>query len=195
MNYSNLLFFVVILLIIYLIYAHFIIINPCKFISCSVIYSNNKFIVTDPLNQIIIYNETPYYKNITIVDGHLSKVYLGNLNGYPEFSIWNVPTLIQSGSYLFFTIPDTFAIHLNLHSEYPVTVYIMDSNQYVQFSKGLTYSYQNKYFGSNISFWFNESEGCAGYVGVITSDVSQIINPNETAVYMPANHSTGVCQT
>lgn len=181
-------------IIIYLFYVHFLIANPCAFGECTLVYSSNHLIlIPAPLNRIIIANGTSYLGNVSIIDGKASKVFLGNLNGYPVLAVWNVPVAISSYSYLLFSVPDTFLVHMDVHAQYPITVYIMTYSQYSQFAVNGKINYVQKYYGENISFWFNESSGCAGYVGVITSSYSQTIYPNESLVYEPANAPTGIC--
>lgn len=194
MNGPQIAFVLLVIIIAVLVYFKFLLINPCAFNTCSLIYYNNSYYVTLPLSKVIIYNGTPYVKNISILDGHLLRTYVYLINDSPAFVIWNTPTYLYSNSYLFFSFPDTFAVHMQLSSSSPLTVYVMTTEQFIEYAKsGIPVSYVEKFSGQHIDFWFNLSTGCAGYVGIITSVSSTTVYPNETAVYMPASHPTGAC--
>jgi hypothetical protein len=102
--------------------------------------------------------------------------------------IWTYPETINGNIQGYYGMMlDTFANHIEVNASAPVsfTVYA-ETTEVEQFN------------GTSINFWFNESEGCAGYsykifpvkdsVGAIT------IRPNITAVYDPSPTLTGICK-
>ncbi len=187
-------FVLLVAIIVVFIYFKLLLVNPCTFNECSLIYSNGNYYTTEPLSKVIIYNGTPYANNISIIQGHLIKSYIYLINNSPAFVIWNTPETISPGNYLFFSIPDTFIVHFQLNSSSYVSVYVLTTEQFIQYAKtGIITSYVDKYQGNHIDFWFNLSSGCAGYVGIITSNEGATIYPNEIAAYMPASQPTGIC--
>ncbi len=111
--------------------------------------------------------------------------------------VWNVPADVTPHSYLFATMFDTFRMSINLRANGTLDVYVFTPTQYAAFEQngGRPSAYVGYYSGSQISFEWNLSTGCAGYVYVIYdpgSTVLQIV-PHVTATYSPSSVSTGIC--
>ncbi|MCL4399623.1 hypothetical protein M1293_03935 [Candidatus Parvarchaeota archaeon] len=135
------------------------------------------------------------------------------LNGHIILPIWTAKTSVPSGLYSFLSIPDTFKIHMQYFSNVSTEFIVMSNSQYVNWVNdqnpvnsaidwllsAIGVYKQQPYplleNGKNISVWFNQSSGCAGYVAVILSGSSKSfsITPNETAMYDPSPFPTGEC--
>jgi len=111
--------------------------------------------------------------------------------------VWNVPATVEPNSYLFSTMFDTFKMSINIRANSTVYVYVFTPSEFVDFyeSGGAVRNPVQSYAGDSISFTFNLSTGCAGYIWVIynPSNTPVVIKPYVTAVYSPSSQATGVC--
>ncbi len=112
-------------------------------------------------------------------------------------AVWNVPAVVKPHSYLFSTMFDTFKMHIHIDANSTVYVYVFTPSEYVAFydSGGSVRSSVEAFSGEAISFTFNLSTGCAGYVWVVynPSNSAVLVQPDVTAVYSPSSQATGAC--
>lgn len=179
--------------VIYLFYNHIFIVNVCP--------TGRNLIVTDSgpvcypsINDTIILDGKSYYNNVTIINGS-TQVDIRFMGKQPLLSIWNTNISEAAGNYVFLTIPDTFSVDMHYTSNVTTEIMIMSNIGYVNWTEKHPYVTVVDYVGKDISFWFNDSDGCAGYVAVIKqpNDKAFLLVPDETVLYDPANHSTGIC--
>jgi hypothetical protein len=111
--------------------------------------------------------------------------------------VWNVPATIKPHSYLFSSMFDTFKMQVELNSNSSIYVYVFTPTEYVDFQENSANAqkWEARFSGSVISFDWNLSTGCAGYIWVVYNPSSQavLVKPYVTAVYDPAQSPTGVC--
>jgi len=195
---SAIIFTIFIISIVYAVMNHYIIVNTCG--SNYTLVSFNRTVFCFPqLNDTIIVKGEPYDLNSSLYfyKGQYGPLDISFLDNHPLLSIWNSNSSYPSGSYVFLTIPDTFKVHFQYHSSVETELLIMTNTQYVNWvNSGMEKStgvYQ--YVGYSPNFWFNDSQGCAGYVAIIKSlnGSGFTIEPNETALYDPTNYPTGIC--
>ncbi len=111
--------------------------------------------------------------------------------------VWNVPATVKPGDYLFSTMFDTFKMYIDIRANSTVYVYVFTPSEFADFyeSGGAVRNPVQSYAGESISFTFNLSTGCAGYIWVIynPSSAPVVIKPYVTAIYSPSSQATGVC--
>ncbi len=179
--------------VMYLFYTHTFIVNLCP-TGKNLIDTAIGPMCYPSLNNTIIVDGKPYYNNVTVVNGS-TQINFEVVGKEPLLSIWNQNISEPPKSYIFLTIPDTFSVHMQYVSNVTTDIIIMDNKNYIAWANKQPYTAVATYTGTSISFWFNESDGCAGYVAVITQpngDAFSLV-PHETALYAPSNHSTGAC--
>ena len=98
---------------------------------------------------------------------------------------------------------DTFSNHIQISVNTNISVGVMTIDQYAIFKADLTfnkttpYTMTSFYNGTNIDFYFNESEGCNEYMYIIYNNTGNLgpftITPNITASYNPSPQLTGIC--
>lgn len=183
------------LLIFLFLQQRILVVNEC--INSTLVVYHGKAECMPPLNQTIVVNGIPYTKNTTVINGNASAINFKFIGNKPFLTVWNTKLSEPSNSYVFFGIPDAFAMHMSFISNNTLEMLIMTNEQYVNWatSNGATTGYVSKYIGKNVSIWFNESEGCAGYIAIIKSfnNGPFSIDPNETILYSPTPYPTGVC--
>lgn len=177
----------------YLFYTHIFIVNVCP-AGRNLIATNSGPLCYPSINNTIILDGKSYYNNVTIINGS-ANVSVRFLGKNPLLSIWNQNISESAGNYVFLSIPDTFAVNMRYSSNVTTEMMILSNTGYVNWTEKRPYVKAADYIGSDISFWFNDSEGCAGYVAVIRQPNNKafLLVPDETALYVPANHSTGIC--
>jgi hypothetical protein len=162
----------------------------------------------DSLNQSLISDG----RNITAIQGIISSlksqssslqntvsVLRDNItllkNKTDTFVIWNVPVNVSSGYFLFETVPDTFDYHDNFTATAPLSVYYLNSTQFVQWytSKTISGNYTRYISSEKQSDTFTLAEGCGGYVVIYFFSTAGTIRPNVSATYDPAPRPTGSC--
>jgi hypothetical protein len=91
-------------------------------------------------------------------------------------------------------VPDTFTYDLSFHSTVPVTVWILDSDQFICREtracpvNGLVWRDR-----TTLDTVFHGAEGCAGYIAVWESSQAGTLYPNVAVTRSPAAQPTGVC--
>ncbi len=192
---------VILAAIFYAFKMHIVVFNSCYF-SNSTLAVNGSGPFCLPNNGVnIIINRSilSYYPNSTLAihNQNVSALPFSFLGSNALITIWNEPTSLAADSYSFLTIPDTFKMHMLYNASAVTNFIVMTNQQYVNWvnTKNLQNNYVAIETGKNISLWFNESTGCAGYVAVIESvSGGQItISPDEKILYDPASSPTGAC--
>jgi hypothetical protein len=192
---------IILVAILYAFKTHIVLFNSCYF-------SNETLAVNDsgpfclPNNGVnIIINRSilSYYPNSTLAihNQNVSALPFSFLGNNPLMTVWNEPTVLGPDSYSFLTIPDTFKVHMMYNASVSTNFIVMTNQQYVDWvnTKNLNNNYVAMQTGKDISMWFNESTGCAGYVAVIesVSGSAVSISPDEKILYDPASSPTGAC--
>ncbi len=192
---SSVILVLILILIFFLFQQHILIINVCT--NSTLISFNGRLECMPPLNETVVVKGIPYTKNVTVIEGTVSPIDFSFIGNKPLLTVWNTNLSEPSNSYVFFGIPDAFAMHMSFKSNNILELIIMSNQQYVNWvnSNGESTNYIDKYVGDNVSIWFNESTGCAGYVGIIKpiNNGPFSIYPNETVLYSPAPYPTGIC--
>ncbi len=119
----------------------------------------------------------------------------------PRFIMWDscqrAPGcyLGGGGSYMLLGVPDTFTWEFQLTAEMPVTVLIVDSENYICWATRRCRAQSASSWGPGMSLRgiFHEAEGCAAYFSLFTADRPGQIRPIVTITRNPADHKTGVC--
>ena len=113
----------------------------------------------------------------------------------PVFGNNQITQTIGANEYVLGTLADTFAIHFEESSNVTLKLVIMNINQYNQYVATGIENVTRIQTGKNINFWFNESEGCSGYVDLLTSlnGESFSYEPNDSVEYRPSPVVTGFC--
>ncbi len=181
--------------------THIVLFNSCYFSNetLAVNGSGPFCLPNNGVNIIINSSILSYYPNSTLAihNQNVSALPFSFLNGKPLITIWNEPTSLSLDSYSFLTIPDTFKVHMDYNASVTTYFAVMTNQQYVNWvnTKTLKNNYVSLQTGKNISFWFNESTGCAGYVAIIesVSGSTVTISPDEKILYDPASSPTGAC--
>jgi hypothetical protein len=121
---------------------------------------------------------------------------------HPHFVLWNACEAgpvegceLVPGHYYVGGVPDTFTYHVYFHATVPVTVWIMDTENYVCWTTG---SCDYRWWGwedrTELSDGiFHEAEGCADYLAVWFSNDYGTLYPNVQVTRNPATHLTGTC--
>lgn len=192
---------VILAAIFYAFKMHIVVFNSCYF-SNSTLAVNGSGPFCLPNNGVnIIINRSilSYYPNSTLAihNQNVSALPFSFLGSNALITIWNEPTSLAADSYSFLTIPDTFKMHMLYNASAVTNFIVMTNQQYVNWvnTKNLQNNYVAIETGKNISLWFNESTGCAGYVAVIepVSGGQITISPDEKILYDPASSPTGAC--
>lgn len=170
--------------VVYALTSHLLIVNSCG-ADTTLIFDNGSGICLTHNSSAAFYG------------GKLIPLTFSFVNGSPLLYIWNQPVTESANSYVFLSIPDTFKVHMQYNSTVGTRFMVMTNQQYVSWvnSGGTDTTNEFSLSGKQVSGWFNDSAGCAGYVAVIfsTSHSGFTIYPNETALYAPAQSPTGVC--
>ncbi len=149
------------------------------------------------LNDTVIVKGSAYTLNssIAVSDGRVIPLDFRFLGNQSLMDIWNQNESQSSGTYVFLTIPDTFKVHMQYRSNTDLQFLVMSDSEFVDFYRTGTANSEFSASGQNLSVWFNDSAGCAGYVAIIRAvdGGSFFIQPNETALYAPATGPTGIC--
>jgi hypothetical protein len=192
---------VILIAILYGFKMHVILFNSCYFSNETLaVNGSGPFCLPNQgINIIINRSILSYYPNSTlgIHNQNVSALPFSFLDGNPLITVWNEPTSLSFNSYSFLTIPDTFKVHMVYNASATTYFIVMTNQQYVNWvnTKNLQGNYVAMQTGKNVSFWFNQSTGCAGYVAVIESvsggPIS--ISPDEKILYDPASSPTGAC--
>ncbi len=180
---------------------HILLFNSCYFSGATLAVNNSgPFCLSNNGVNIIINNSIlSYYPNSTLAinNQNVSALPFSFMDNHPLLTIWNEPSYLGPDSYSFLTIPDTFEIHMVYNASADTNFIIMTNQQYVEWvnTKDIKNDYVLMQTGSNISVWFNQSAGCAGYIAIIESVSGSAISisPDEQALYDPASQPTGVC--
>jgi hypothetical protein len=127
---------------------------------------------------------------------------VGSLDA-PHFVLWNScgkgpggGCPIAPGKDYVGGVPDTFTYFVGFRSTVPVTVWIMDSSNFVCFEthacawRGWGWQDQT----TLLIGAFHDAEGCAGYLAVWTSKESGTLYPDVSVTRHPATHPTGACR-
>ncbi len=190
----------VIVAVFYLFSNHILLVKTCA--ANQSLFSNSSSVycvANGDINLILGGNLVSYTPNssVAVYNYSVKPLEFKFVGGSALFNIWNQPSLQQSDSFAFLTIPDTFKVHMQYTSSSPTEFLVMSNQQYVNWVNGgyRTSAVELSVTGSNISAWFNDSTGCAGYVAVIKSlgGGPFTIYPNETILYDPAPSPTGIC--
>jgi hypothetical protein len=120
----------------------------------------------------------------------------------PQIPVWQRTATVKHG-YLEYGMLDTFDNHIQAQADTNITIAIMTIEQYAILRAdvfyGLNHPYNTTAFynGTNINFWFNQSEGCSVYIYIIYRNDHTLrgfnVTMNATAIYNPAKNLTGVC--
>ncbi|MGC8533246.1 MAG: hypothetical protein ACP5MV_01280 [Candidatus Parvarchaeum sp.] len=180
---------------------HIVLFNSCYFSNDTLAVNNSGpfCLPNNGVNIIINRSILSYYPNSTLAihNQNVSALPFSFFDGKPLITIWNEPTVLGPDSYSFLTIPDTFKVHMVYNASTVTNFVVMTNQQYVNWvnTKDLNHDYVALETGKNISFWFNESTGCAGYVAIIeaVSGSAVTISPDEKILYDPASSPTGAC--
>ena len=180
---------------------HIVLFNSCYFSNETLaVNGSGPFCLSNNgVNIIINRSILSYYPNSTLAihNQNISALPFSFIGSKPLITVWNQPTVLGPDSYSFLTIPDTFKVHMVYNASVPTDFIVMTNQQYVEWVN--TRQINNNYVaiekGQNISMWFNESTGCAGYVAVIESisGSAVTISPDEKILYDPATSPTGAC--
>ncbi len=200
-----LVFFILIAILIVIFYGfkqHIILFNSCYFANSTLaVNSSGPFCLpNNGVNIIINKSILSYYPNSTLAihNQNVSALPFSFLDGKPYITVWNEPSSIGPDSYSFLTIPDTFKVHMQYNASVDTYFIVMTNQQYIYWVRSggsLANDTTLMKEGNNISVWFNQSTGCAGYVAVIESLNKQpvSISPDEQILYAPASQPTGAC--
>jgi hypothetical protein len=101
--------------------------------------------------------------------------------------IWTTPQTFDAGK-ASLQLLDTFSNHVEFTANTTVSVTIQ-----TLWSGAVLANYT----GTHINFWWNLSQGCNDYFGIIATpnDTPFTIHPNITAVYNPSPYPLGSCNT
>ena len=120
-----------------------------------------------------------------------------------QIPIWQRNASVKGRGYLEMGLLDTFDNHIQAQADTNITIAVMTIDQYsilrADVFYGLNHPYNTTAFynGTRINFWFNQSEGCSGYIYIIYRNDHTLrgfnVSMNTTAVYNPASNQTGVC--
>ncbi|MCL4372787.1 hypothetical protein M1384_01850 [Candidatus Parvarchaeota archaeon] len=201
-NVLMIVFLIIILIaIFYAFKMHVVLFNSCYFSNETLaVNGSGPFCLSNTgVNIIINRSILSYYPNSTLAihNQNISALPFSFLDNNPLITVWNEPTVLSADSYSFLTIPDTFKVHMVYNASVSTNFIVMTNQQYVEWvtTKQLNNNYVAIQTGKNISLWFNESTGCAGYVAVIESisGSAVAISPDEKILYDPATSPTGAC--
>lgn len=192
---------IILVAIFYAFKTHIVLFNSCYFSNETLAVNNSGpfCLPNNGVNIIINRSILSYYPNSTLAihDQNVSALPFSFFEGKPLITIWNEPTSLGPDSYSFLTIPDTFKVHMQYNASVTTNFIVMTNEQYVNWvnTKNLNNNYVAIETGKNISLWFNQSTGCAGYVAVIesVSGSAVAISPDEKILYDPASSPTGAC--
>ncbi len=192
---------IILVAIFYAFKTHIVLFNSCYFSNETLAVNNSGpfCLPNNGVNIIINRSILSYYPNSTLVihNQNVSALPFSFFEGKPFITIWNEPTSLGPDSYSFLTIPDTFKVHMLYNASTTTRFIVMTNQQYVDWvnTKNLNNNYVAIETGKNISLWFNQSTGCAGYVAVIESVSGNAVNisPDEKILYDPASSPTGAC--
>ena len=127
---------------------------------------------------------------------------VGDLD-HPSFSLWNAcdPSPpgcpLTPGHEYVGGVPDTFTYHVNFRATVPVTVWIMDVNDFICWETRTCDWHAAAGWENRTSLKdavFHDAEGCAGYMAVFYSEESGVFYPDIRVTRNPASESTGTCQ-
>lgn len=189
-------FIAVAVVVLYIFSQHIVIFNLCPANTSLVVNGSKIVCYTDFAHSVIVKGQAyTLNSSLAVDDGQVALLDFKFLDLQPLFEIWNQNSTESAGSYIFLTIPDTFKVHMAYKSSVPTEFIVMSNQEYVSFASTGTVKGVLTETGTDISVWFNDSAGCAGYVGVIkaVSGSAYSIQPNETALYSPAQNATGIC--
>ncbi|MCL4399269.1 hypothetical protein M1293_02050 [Candidatus Parvarchaeota archaeon] len=179
---------------------HIIFVNSCKSGQLFIYNGTSPYCVSASADTVLAGGKiAPFSLNSSVAayNGQIIPLDFSFLDGKPLLTVWNQKSYQGIGGYEFLTIPDTFKVHMQYSSSTPTEFIIMTDSEYAQWANSgfSSPSYVEEQTGNNISTWFNQSTGCAGYVAVIKSinGGAFTIYPNETVLYDPASSPTGVC--
>ncbi len=111
------------------------------------------------------------------------------------FQIWGIPQTMGPKSSEAWDLLDTFINHININTTSPSRFYIFDLDDFaLWYTHKFSIPLVNQ-TGTNFSYEFEPSVGCAVYVLVIQNleNSSNTIIPHVTATYAPSLFLTGVC--
>jgi len=126
---------------------------------------------------------------------------VGDLD-HPNFSLWNACDPDASGCELLpgheyvGGVPDTFTYHVSFRATVPVTVWILDVNDFVCWETRTCEWHAAAGWEDRTSLdnaVFHDAEGCAGYMAVFVSDEAGTLYPDVRVTRNPAPQSTGSC--
>lgn len=107
------------------------------------------------------------------------------------------PCTIRPGEYLAGGIPDTFQFLMSFTATVPVKSYIFTLDQFAQFKDCgptcVSGAYPSFAPATSLNAEFDDAEGCAAYLYVLTAAQSGTITPDVSVRYQPASGPTGVC--
>ena len=206
-TYGNVIAIMLLILILIAVFygfkEHIVVFNSCYFANSTLAVNNTGpfCLPNNGVNIIINKSILSYYPNSTLAihNQNVSALPFTFLDGKPYITIWNEPSNVGPDSYSFLTIPDTFKVHMEYNASVDTYFIVMTNQQYIYWkNNGETITNGDTTLlreGRNISVWFNQSTGCAGYVAVIESVNKQPFSliPNEQILYDPANAPTGAC--
>ncbi|EFD92414.1 MAG: hypothetical protein BJBARM5_0875 [Candidatus Parvarchaeum acidophilus ARMAN-5] len=191
------------IVIFYVFKTHILVFNSCYFKNSALAVNNSGpfCLPNNGVNIIINKSILSYYPNTTLLinDKNVSAAPFSFLGNKPYITVWNQPSSVAPDSYSFLTIPDTFKVHMEYNASVDTYFAVMTNQQYVNWVRSGGNINEDSTFiveGKNISAWFNESTGCAGYVAVIESVNGNAVSifPDEKILYAPANAPTGACE-
>lgn len=112
-----------------------------------------------------------------------------------SIDIWTLSQKVSPHSWVFWESLDTFDNHVRLTTNATATVFILDLDNYVNFTQGRPYSPIYNSTGTSFSYDLVETEGCGGYVLVIQNNSSNaiLITPDISATFAPTPFLTGIC--
>lgn len=88
---------------------------------------------------------------------------------------------------------DTFDNHIVITSNKTISLQVLSIPEYEAYIRGENYTITTNYLSKNIDFWFNESEGCSGYIYLVQTNQSTRVFPDVSAKYNPSSNATGIC--
>lgn len=136
---------------------------------------------------------------ISTLQGQVA-VLQGRVASMQTMKVWTTcggPCAIRPGEYLAGGIPDTFQFLMSFTATVPVKSYIFTLDQFAQFKDCgptcVSGSYRSYSPTTSLTAEFDDAEGCAAYIYVLTSDQSGTIVPDVSVRYQPASGPTGAC--
>lgn len=102
--------------------------------------------------------------------------------------IWGIPQSFRAGGITSVQMLDVFSNHVVINSNQTISVVVQSIWSSVPIAN---------FTGKHIDFYWNMSEGCNAYEGIIfqPQGKSFTIYPQVTATYAPAPTLTGICNT